>query len=219
MLRLHNQVYSNDRIVGWYSTGIKESSLLLHNFFVKEMNASPVHIIVDPVVKENMSVHCYYGSSIELGSLKDIHLFKPLKFEYKTNLQDSVGLETFITRGMENNNIPINNLKSITELIQNILEMLDNVQHYIQSVISGEQEGSYNTGIMLEEILSLLPSSEIEFKKIFSSGIQDILMISYLSNLSKKQLRLAEQLRESLMVGGGSDPNKKIVEDNKQEQQ
>jgi len=44
-------------------------------------------------------------------------------------------------------------------------------------------------------------------------------MISYLSNLSKKQLRLAEQLRESLMVGGGSDPNKKIVEDNKQEQQ
>jgi len=201
MLRLHNQVYSNDRIVGWYSTGIKESSLLLHNFFMKEMNSSPVHIIVDPVVKETMNVHCYYGSSIELGTLKDIHLFKPLKFVYKTELQDRIGLESFITRTKENKDLPLNNLESITELIQEILGMLDNVQKYIQSVISGEQVGNYNTGIMLEEFLSLLPSNENEFKKIFSSGIQDILMISYLSNISKKQLQIAEQLRKSILSG------------------
>jgi translation initiation factor 3 subunit F len=205
MLRLHNQVYSNERIVGWYSTGIKESSLLLHNFFMKEMNASPVHIIVDPIVDPNvngnMKVHCYYGSSIELGNLKDIHLFKPLKFVYKTDLQDRITLESFLKRGKGNNDLPLNNIQSITELIQEILGMLENVQQYIQNVISGDQVGSYNIGIMLEELLSLLPSNETEFKKIFSSGIQDILMIAYLSNLSKKQLQIAEQLRESIMTG------------------
>jgi len=201
MLRLHNQVYTNDRIVGWYSTGIKESSLLLHNFFMKEMNASPVHIIVDTIVKEKMNVHCYYGSSIELGTLKDIHLFKPLKFEYKSNLQDRIGLESFFTRGMENKNLPLNNIKSITELIKEILEMLDSVQKYIQDVVSGDKIGNYNTGIMIEELLSLLPSNETEFNKVFSSGTQEILMIDHLSRISKNQLQVAERLRESIMSG------------------
>jgi len=198
MLRLHNQVYTGDRIVGWYSTGLKESSLLLHNFFMKEMNASPIHIIVDPNIKDKMNVHCYYGSSIELGNLKDIHLFKPLKFEYKTTLQDRIGLESFKTRGIENKILPLNNINSISDLIKDILELLDSVQKYIQSVISDEKEGSHNVGIALEELLSMLPTNESDFKDIFSSGIQDILMITYLSNLSKKQLLLAESVRDQI---------------------
>lgn len=47
--RLHTTVYPDDRIVGWFTTGsIKESSVLLHEFYSKEMNGSPLLLVVDP---------------------------------------------------------------------------------------------------------------------------------------------------------------------------
>jgi translation initiation factor 3 subunit F len=198
MLKLHNEVHPLDVIVGWYSTGLRDSSVLLHNFFMKEIGASPVHIVVDPTIKERMDIHCYYGAPIELGNfIQNMQIFKPLKFNYTANIQEKVLLETHF-QGRDNTPVPVKNLSSIAHLIQELLDMINNVQDYVQSVISGDREGSYTIGSIIEEVLSLLPTDETEFNKIFSSGMQDLLMVTYLSNLSKKHLKMAEQLRETL---------------------
>jgi len=196
MVKLHSQINPKDRIVGWYSTGLRDSSVLLHNFFTKEMNASPIHLIVDPNPDGKLIVYCYYGVSIELGNLQNLHLFKPLDFKYTATLQERVGLES-LSRARDTGQVPIQNMKSITELIQEILRLVDSVQGYVKSVIAGGREGTYNMGVLIEEVLSLLPTNEDEFLNLFESGLQDVLMITYLSNLSKKHLQLSEQLRAS----------------------
>jgi translation initiation factor 3 subunit F len=70
MLDLFKKVSPKEIIVGWYSTGaeINETSVLLHDFFAKEMNGLPVHLIVNTNFSERkMEIQTYLSSNITIN--------------------------------------------------------------------------------------------------------------------------------------------------------
>ena len=53
MLALHKKVAPGRAIVGWYATGkeVTDTSVMIHEFYWKEMNRPPVHLTVDTDLK------------------------------------------------------------------------------------------------------------------------------------------------------------------------
>jgi len=98
MVKLNLEVSPHEQIVGWYSTSVRESSVLLHDFFWKEMNEPPVHMIIDPRGKQSsFSVHVFYSVSVALGERNCQNQFRPLKFSFKTDQMDRLVLERLIS--------------------------------------------------------------------------------------------------------------------------
>jgi len=198
LLDMNRKLNPNLSIVGWYTTGESNSNSQLHNFFEKETNRSPIYMLVDPEVREQTNFICYYKSEIELGSLQNLYLFKPIEYRYTASLQDKVALET-LSQINRKESVPVKSLDSVVELLDDILQTINNVQKFIQSVIKGEIPPNNNIAIAIEEVLAHLPTNEEDFNNIFSSSLQDLLMISYLANLSKKQLEIAQNVRYAVM--------------------
>jgi translation initiation factor 3 subunit F len=51
-------------------------------------------------------------------------------------------------------------------------------------------------GRFLQETLALLPTNSISFDQMFTNGVQDVLMVIYLANLTRSHLLLAEKLKD-----------------------
>lgn len=71
------------------------------------------------------------------------------------------------------------------------------VHDYLSRVVDGrEQTPSAEVGRLISDTLALLPHTEPNFEKIFTHGLQDVLMLVYLANLTRTHLLLAEKLRD-----------------------
>jgi len=44
--------------------------------------------------------------------------------------------------------------------------------------------------------MATLPTTEASFDQMFTNGVQDVLMVVYLANLTRSHLLLAEKLRD-----------------------
>ena len=53
MFDLHFKANPNEMIVGWYATGkeINQNSLLIHDFYWKEVQRPPIHLTVISFIK------------------------------------------------------------------------------------------------------------------------------------------------------------------------
>lgn len=66
---------------------------------------------------------------------------------------------------------------------------------YVGKVNRGEIEGDDEIGREIIDALNAIPRINVdEFKSSYRNSIQDLLMVVYLSNLTKTQLMVAEKL-------------------------
>jgi len=210
MLALYATVSPHEQVVGWYSTTFNVHSVLLHNFYAKEMNRSPVHLLIDPISLEkgNLSVNCYYSVTVQLGERSKVQRkgqedkklqehFRPLRYQLKAGAGERTALERMITDKDKGVGPVLSDLESLERSLLGLLDMLNGVSDYVKKVVQGKIVGDSKIGRLIEETLSLIPSYESgQFENIFTKGLQDILMIVYLANLTRTHLLLAEQLRD-----------------------
>jgi len=215
MLSLHSTVSPHQQVVGWYSTAFNAASVLVHNFYAKEINRPPVHIIIDPnnLEKGLLSVHCYYTISVHFIDKNKLlpplrknpddkklqEHFRPIRHTIKTGNGERTVLERLIDYKEMAHPPPqlANNIESLEIALQSLLDMIHVVSKYVKDVKSGVKPGDIKIGHLIEDTLALLPIYETDrFEKIFTKGIQDVLMIVYLANLTRTHLLLAEQLRD-----------------------
>jgi len=85
MLTLHGTVAPHQQVVGWYSTAYNSASVLVHNFYAKEMNRAPVHLLIDPASLEKglLSVNGFYSLTvhleINLNQCRDLEKIQKIK--------------------------------------------------------------------------------------------------------------------------------------------
>ncbi len=65
----------------------------------------------------------------------------------------------------------------------------------MKDVLAGRQTPNDEIGRHIAETLAVVPQITPEaFDKVFNSSLQDLLMVSFLSNLTKTQLAITEKL-------------------------
>eukprot|EP00559_Dactyliosolen_fragilissimus_P001117 CAMPEP_0184862302 /NCGR_PEP_ID=MMETSP0580-20130426/6774_1 /TAXON_ID=1118495 /ORGANISM="Dactyliosolen fragilissimus" /LENGTH=357 /DNA_ID=CAMNT_0027360089 /DNA_START=544 /DNA_END=1617 /DNA_ORIENTATION=- len=88
---------------------------------------------------------------------------------------------------------------SLHESMTKLQDMLEIASSYVDSVVDGSTPADDAIGRKIADALSGVPRIRPEsFEKMFNESLQDLLMVTYLSNLTRTQLGLAEKINESL---------------------
>eukprot|EP01097_Dermamoeba_algensis_P002109 TRINITY_DN1838_c0_g1_i1.p1 TRINITY_DN1838_c0_g1~~TRINITY_DN1838_c0_g1_i1.p1 ORF type:complete len:352 (-),score=91.74 TRINITY_DN1838_c0_g1_i1:189-1199(-) len=230
MLELHQRANPSEIIVGWYATGsdVNESSVLIHDFFWREMQLTnqhypPVHLLVPTELKdqEEMTIRAYVSSPLNLSQASEKPLgvyFQPLQFEFVTFEAERFAVDQLIKHKSEEESqtweLP-SDLATLESSIRRLLKLITDVSNYVDNVVAGTTPGDTQIGRHLMETLALILKVDSNtFEKLFNSNLQDLLMTSYLSNITRTQLILSERLLSSnpiLLSSINNQPTKENI--------
>ncbi|KDO32997.1 hypothetical protein SPRG_02688 [Saprolegnia parasitica CBS 223.65] len=199
MLLLHQRVNPNEVVVGWYATSttaeaINENSCLIHEFYSSEC-ASPVHVVVDTSLEsDNLNIMGFISSALSVADVALANQFKQVKVETKTYEAESIALDVMAKRSSGSASLP-SDLEALEQAIVRLHELLATSAAYVGDVVAGKQAANPKLGRELAEAVASIPPMHADvFDQIFNNGMQDLLMVSYLSSLTQAQLSISEKL-------------------------
>lgn len=199
MYDLHKQVNRSEQVVGWYSTGfeVTEHSLLLHEYYARECK-QPIHLTVDTTLKAgHMGMKAYVSTTMGVPGKPLGTIFTPVEVQITCYTPERVGLD-FISQAKHNTKRTVtmsSDLQQVTVACQKLLNMLKTVQDYVEDTLSGKIPAENNVGRHLTTLISSIPKIDPEkFQEMLNDNMKDLLMVVYLSNLTKTQLALNEKL-------------------------
>ena len=92
----------------------------------------------------------------------------------------------------------VSDLDSLEKSVIRLLEILDTNSDYVQGVLAGKNEQNDAVGKEIFKALAAVPRMDPEvFGKIFNDRLQDMLMVVYLSNLTRTQLAICDKIAQS----------------------
>lgn len=203
MCDLHHRVNPKEVIVGWYSTGsgIQSTDTLIHDFYGREC-ATPVHLTVDTSFANPSEVlGAFVGAPVTLSSVTDGPLatqFQKVALETRFAEAERVGLE--ILQSTNTDKLP-SELDGLESSISRLESMLDTVYNFVDEVVEGRRVGDKTTGRYLADTVNSVPKlTRDNFEKLFNDSIQDVLLVMYLSNMTRTQLALSERLNTNALA-------------------
>ncbi|KAF0685104.1 Aste57867_22978 [Aphanomyces stellatus] len=205
MLLLHQRVNPNEVVVGWYATAtpdamINENSCLIHEFYSAEC-ASPVHVVADTSLHgDNLNIMGFISSALQVADCALANQFKQVKVQTKTYEAESIALDVMAkldasaTADASSSSLPTD-LAALEHAIARLHDVLARSADFVGDVVAGKQTSNPKIGRELAEAVASIPAIRSDvFDQIFNNGLQDLLMVSYLSSLTQAQLSIAEKL-------------------------
>jgi len=199
MYDLHKKVNPNEVIVGWYSTGpdVTEHSVLIHEYYAREAK-NPVHLTVDTLLKTNkMGIKAFVSSVMGVPGKTQGTVFTPVPVDITAYEPERVGVE-LIQQGKLNPKRSVSMVKDLDQVGRTCAQLQNNfgtVSAYVDQVLSGKIPADSTVGRTLMELVTSIPKLDPEaFEEMLNSNMKDLLMIVYLSNLTRTQLLLQEKL-------------------------
>jgi len=215
MLDLHNRVNSREQIVGWYSTtgDIPYNSVLVHEFFQHEVNSAttPVHVTIDPSLSNidvnstddsipRIPLKAFVSEALSLGDKLLGCQFHEIALTLETTsleiLSKGVGLESAATTGPS----PVlSDFDRLHAQFRQILELLTRISEHVTKVVDGKAPADPATMRAIDKALNTIPHIDAtQFQNVVDGHVQDLLVLVYLTNLTRAQLAIAERLEVAL---------------------
>mmetsp|Transcript_1292 Transcript_1292/g.1541 ORF Transcript_1292/g.1541 Transcript_1292/m.1541 type:complete len:289 (+) Transcript_1292:89-955(+) len=202
MLELHLRVNDDEDVVGWYATSdgissIDEQSCLIHDFFTAEC-ADPIHLVVDTsLTNRHLGVKAFLSTPLVLGDRNLAASFQQLKVNVLASGAEKIGLDMMIkSPAMPGAPAALNSsMDDLEETLTTLLDMLEKVSGYVGDVVAGKTQPNYTIGNNIANVVSMVPRIKPEFfAKSFNNSLHDLLMVVYLSNLTRTQIAIAEKI-------------------------
>ncbi|XP_015242104.1 PREDICTED: eukaryotic translation initiation factor 3 subunit F [Cyprinodon variegatus] len=199
MYDLHKRVSPTEVIIGWYATGfdITEHSVLIHEYYSREAS-NPIHLTVDSALQSGkMNIRAYVSAQMGVPGKTVGVMFTPLTVKYIYYDTERIGVDLLQrtrltpsrTKGLTSD------LSQVGCAASRIQDMLTTVLAYIEDVLSGKATADNSVGRFLMDLVNKVPTISAEdFENMLNSNINDLLMVTYLSNLTQAQIALNEKL-------------------------
>jgi translation initiation factor 3 subunit F len=85
--------------------------------------------------------------------------------------------------------------------MQKLYDLLEKTSSYVDSVVDGTTPADPEMGREVADTLAAVPRIRPEvFDQLFNDSLQDLLMVEYLSSITRTQVTVAEKLNASLGV-------------------
>ncbi|KJE93954.1 hypothetical protein CAOG_04663 [Capsaspora owczarzaki ATCC 30864] len=204
MLRLHKRIAPREQVVGWYTTGdeITSHSVTVHTQFYSDLTASPILLTVDTAMRGGkLGVQAFTGAPLGTSDRPGGVVFAPVKCEVKMFEADRVGINLLQrTRAAPNRATPLlTELDTLEASIIKLQSHLATAVAHVEKVLAGKVPSDAELGRMLSDAASSVPKFEAaQFEKLFNSNLQDLLMVMYLSSLTRTQLSIADRLNSAV---------------------
>ncbi|XP_035225255.1 eukaryotic translation initiation factor 3 subunit F-1-like [Stegodyphus dumicola] len=198
MYELHKKVNPSEVIVGWYATGadVTGHSVLIHDYYSRETN-NPIHLTVDTSLSEgSVTWKAFTSTNFGVPGKNTGTMFTPCKVEIVGYEPELVGMK--IAQQTKHNKQRSVEILPDLDLINNALqEMLlsDVVIAYVDDILANRKPPDNSVGRTLMDIVQSVPQmSPEEFQDMLNSNMKDLLMVIYLSQLTRSQLALHEKI-------------------------
>uniref|UniRef100_A0A8C9RQS1 Eukaryotic translation initiation factor 3 subunit F n=2 Tax=Scleropages formosus TaxID=113540 RepID=A0A8C9RQS1_SCLFO len=199
MYELHKKVSPSEVIVGWYATGydITEHSVLIHEYYSREAQ-NPIHLTVDTALQSGkMNIRAYVSAQMGVPGKTVGVMFTPLTVKYVHYDTERIGIDLLQRTRVSPNrtNGLTSDLEQVGVAATRIQDMLATVLTYIEDVLSGKVAADNSVGRFLMDLVNKVPKISAEdFETMLNSNINDLLMVTYLANLTQAQIALNEKL-------------------------
>lgn len=201
MFELNKKVSPQENLVGWFATGneVTNHSALIHDYYARETK-DPIHLTLDTTLENGrMTMKAYVLVPLGVPNATTGSMFTPVPVEVTASEPEIAGLDLLhkskfqktLTRPIE----PMPDLMKISEAAGKLEESLDILLKYIESVVEGQHTPDNAIGRQLWDLVQSVPKMDSEeFERMLNSNVRDLLMVIYLSQMTKTQLKLNEKL-------------------------
>lgn len=204
MLSLHKKVNKNLKVVGWYSTGDKISWQypLMHEVY-QSIIECPLLLTVDVNVRalNRLAVKGYIGKSFKIGNRTPFMArFESVNLQIHAREGEKIGVDALINGAPDNQRLDapatiLNDFDNLECSLSKLWGMLTAVGDHVDKVVEGKIEGDPEVGSAIADAIAAIPHlSEESFDQMFTTNIQDLLMIQYLANVTRTQLALSDKI-------------------------
>jgi len=197
----------------------------IHDYFGRLLDGSSIiHLVVDTACTEKkVAVTAYTGSALELGDDTLASEFQSIPVTITASATEKVACDVMIksvVKGSEGRSTSssssgsgsgssssetkesvigskLEDLDSLEASIIRLLEILETNCEYVESVLAGRTPKDDSIGKEIFKALAAVPRMDPDvFGKMFNDRLQDMLMVVYLSNLTRTQLSIADKIAQ-----------------------
>ncbi|XP_022656902.1 eukaryotic translation initiation factor 3 subunit F-like [Varroa jacobsoni] len=202
---LHRRVNPTEQVVGWFATGaeIPNTSVLIHQYYSSLTKHTPVHVTVDTSMEgsdSRMGIKAYVGVNFGVPRHTVGTMFPPCKVEIVGYQEETVSLRACqrtrevpegSTTGVE---LPTD-LDTVIEACVDMRQMLKIVIDYVDNVLANRIPADNTVGRRLMDMVHSVPKMDNErFQEVLNGDMKDLLMVAYLTMITKTQLCINEKL-------------------------
>jgi translation initiation factor 3 subunit F len=216
MLSLQLKANPREVLLGWYTTSLELNnfSALIQNFFASpETGTFPhpaVHLTISTETGKQIDARTYISAPVGVNAERAAEscLFIPVPYEIRYGEAEKSGLELITgAKDSESRAAPVvTDIEGLERAVEYTLDLLERVSEYVSSVLDEEREPNNALGQFLMNALSLAPKVDAaDIERDFNNHIQDILVVSYLTNTIRTQIDLSQRLATATITMGGSD--------------
>eukprot|EP00533_Pseudo-nitzschia_delicatissima_P001702 CAMPEP_0116097160 /NCGR_PEP_ID=MMETSP0327-20121206/10566_1 /TAXON_ID=44447 /ORGANISM="Pseudo-nitzschia delicatissima, Strain B596" /LENGTH=304 /DNA_ID=CAMNT_0003588911 /DNA_START=93 /DNA_END=1007 /DNA_ORIENTATION=- len=214
MLALHLRANRKETVVGWYASAalgdvdgaespdlIANTSSLIHEFYAEESDeGDPVHLVVDTrILSDAITARAYRSTPVVVQGEPMANMFHELRLTLKNSEAETLALHRMVEDSKEKSAEPTEEPLLIS--MEKLYKLLETASEYVDSVVDGKTSPDAEVGRQVADTLAGVPRIRPEvFDKLFNDSLQDLLMVTYLSNITQTQLSIAEKLNASLGV-------------------
>jgi translation initiation factor 3 subunit F len=201
MYDLHHRVASHEVILGWFSTGstLFNSDALIQDFYAKEA-ANAIHLVVDTTLTDKQfNIKAFICRNLSLGDRQLASQFVETPCEVLSADLDKLGIDMLSVKDKDSTK-PLTEADTLSSSLQHLTQLLDKAATYVDDVMAGRAAGDTMIGRYLADTLAVVPHfSKMDFERLFNDNVQDMMMVTYLSNLLRSHIALAEKLGTSAL--------------------
>ncbi|XP_054166748.1 eukaryotic translation initiation factor 3 subunit F-like [Oppia nitens] len=205
LYELHRKVNPNESIIGWFATGggeINEYSVVIHDYYSRETTI-PIHLTVDPSDR-GINIKAYISTPFGVpgkttgtmfSQLTDVHIaagYEPEMIGLRAcTLASNLAIFGKAQSMDSELDMIINTSQKAQEVIASILHFID------ESILTGNKSIPSNSNDIGRQLMATIESIVPfggEDDDSLNANLKDLLMVVYLTNLTKTQLVLNEKL-------------------------
>ncbi|KAI9867273.1 MAG: hypothetical protein M1813_009551 [Trichoglossum hirsutum] len=216
MLALHLKANPREILIGWYATSneLNTFSALIQNFYSSQGDGTfphpAVHLTVSTTPGRDIEARTYISAPVGVTPERasDSCLFIPVPYEIKYGDAEKSGLELISgAKDREDRTAGVvTDIEALERAIEEVLGLLDRVSNYVNSVLDEEAPPSNALGQFLLNALALAPKvNAADIERDFNNHIQDVLVVSYLSNTIRTQIDLSNRLATAALTTGAAE--------------
>lgn len=214
MLALHLRANRKETVVGWYASAaladgdneapdlIANTSSLIHEFYAEESDeGDPVHLVVDTrLIEDAITARAYRSTPVVVQGEPMANMFHELRLTLQNSEPETLALHRMVADSKEKSTEESSEEPLLVSM-ETLYNLLETASNYVDSVVEGKTSPDAEIGRKVADTLATVPRIRPEvFDKLFNDSLQDMLMVTYLSNITQTQLSIAEKLNASLGV-------------------
>jgi len=189
------------------------TSVPLHEFYADECEQEPIHLVVDTsLILDSIPLYAFRSTCVSIQGELVGNVFHSVRLSLKSSESEKNAIDAMIQSQKRSkiqtsssveklsNNEDISNVsQELCASMGKLLSLIDITSTYVDQVQSGEIRGDNIIGRKIADAISCLPRIHPEeFEKTFTSTLQDLLMVTYLTDITKTQIGIAEKINALL---------------------